>query len=237
MTREPWTIPPTNLERKIGRLLRSPEEHETETKTEETQTEETKTLVNEEENKTDETKTEETKTEEQKTEETKTEETKVEPLTVEALAAPEGFEIQPEMANKFLEILNGEMEPKDRANALLQLHAETINAASEAGSQAWDDMQKEWKDEAKANPDVGGEKLQPALAGITKLIDEFGDDDLRGVFDLTGAGNNVHMIKFLSKIADKLTEGNFFRASSPSLNDDPNAGAKRMFPSASDAKQ
>jgi len=29
---------------------------------------------------------------------------------------------------------------------------------------------------------------------------------LRGVFDLTGAGNNVHVIKFLAKIAADLGE-------------------------------
>lgn len=155
----------------------------------------------------------------------------VEPLKLEDVTVPEGFELQPEMANKFLEILNGDMAPKDRANALIALHGETMSAASEASSKAWEDMQTEWKDEAKADPDIGGAKLQPTLTNIGKLIDEFGDEKVRGVFDLTGAGNNPHMIKFLGKIADKLTEGNFFKASSPSNADDPNAAAKRLFPS------
>lgn len=223
---EAWTVRPTSLERRIGRLLRSPEEH-VEEKTEETVVEKSddKTLVNEGE------KTEEKV--EEKTEEKVEEkvEKKLEPLTVESLTIPEGFEVEPELAKDFLEILNGDMQPKDRANALLALHGKTISTALEADSKLWDDMQTEWKDEVKADPDIGGAKLQPTLANVGKLLSEFGTDELKGVFDSTGAGNNVHMIKFLNVIADKLTEGKFFKAGSPSGQDDPNAAAARLFPS------
>jgi flagellar biosynthesis GTPase FlhF len=207
--------------------MRGPEGHEetqTETKAEEIKTEESLITANAEE------KTEEKSTvEENKTEEVKTEEVKVEPLTVESLSIPEGFELQEEFSNKYLEILNGDMEPKDRANALLTLHSETMNAAEEARSKAWDDLQTTWKDEAKTE---FKEKLQPTISNINKLVDEFGDDKLVELFGTTGAGNSVHMIKFLGKIADVLTEGNFFKAGSPSGQDDPNAAAKRLFPSA-----
>lgn len=156
-----------------------------------------------------------------------------EPLTVEQLTAPEGFEITAETAAPFLEILNNnELSVQDRANALIGLHTKALADASEASSKAWDDTQTKWKDEAKSDPDVGGEKLQPALTGIGKLLDEFGDKDTRDVFDLTGAGNNVHMIKFLSKVANVLNEGDYFKAASPNKGNDPNSAAKRMFPSA-----
>lgn len=230
MLNSTWTIRPTSLERQVGRLLRSPEGHE-----EPAVVEEPKSLVNEPE-KTEEVKTEDTKVEESKTEEkkeeVKTEETKVEPLTVEKLLVPEGFELQPEMANEFLEILNGDQSPEDRANALLALHSKTLTAASEASSEAWDSMQEEWKNEVKADPDVGGTKLQTTLTNIGKLVDEFGDDQLKPLFATTGAGNNIHMIKFLNKIANVLTEGNFFKAGTPGGQDDPDAAAKRLFPSA-----
>lgn len=157
----------------------------------------------------------------------------VEPLTVEALAAPEGFEIEPAMAEDFLKIVNdGEMDPKDKANALIALHAKTITAASEASSVAFDEMQTKWRDEVKADPDIGGAKLQPTIANVGKLLDEFGNAELKEVFDFTGAGNNIHVIKFLNVIADKLTEGKFFTGGSPSKSDDPDAAARRMYPSA-----
>lgn len=128
----------------------------------------------------------------------------VEPIKFDELTIPEGYNVVEPLKDKFLEILNGELSPKDRANALLDLHKQTTDAALEADSSAWDGMQEEWKNEAKAE---FGAELQPTLTNIAKLIDEYGSPELRGAFDLTGAGNNPHVIKFLGKIAGVLTEG------------------------------
>lgn len=156
----------------------------------------------------------------------------LEPLAVESLTLPEGMEFPEGTSEKFLEILNGEQSPQDRANALLALYGEQMRNAQEADSKAWDNMQDEWKKEVKADSDIGGDKLQPTLNNIGKLVNEFGTDELKQVFDSTGAGNNIHVIKFLNKIAGALTEGNFFKSSTP-----PTGGnseeekARRLYPS------
>lgn len=193
---------------------------------------ETTTTTTTEEKKPDESLVTETKTEETKTEETKEEKAEVVPLTVEDIKLPEGFELQPDLTSKFVELFNGEMDPKEKAQALVDLHTETIRKASEASSEAWDNMQTEWKDAVKADPDIGGAKLQPTLTNVGKLLDEFGTPDLKDVFDLTGAGNNIHMIKFLNVIANKLTEGSYQPGGNPSnAADSEEAKAQRMFPS------
>lgn len=213
------------------------EEKETDSSTQETETTTTTTTTEEKPDKSlvnneQETKTEETKTEETKTEETKEEKSEVTPLTVEDIKLPEGFEAQPELMTKFVELFNGEMDPKERAQALVNLHTETIRTALEADSEAWDNMQTEWKDAVKADPDIGGAKLQPTLANVNKLVDEYGTQELKDVFDLTGAGNNIHMIKFLNVIAEKLTEGGYKPGATPSnAADSEEAKAQRMFPS------
>jgi hypothetical protein len=224
--REPWTIAPTSLERKLGRLMRGPDP--------EPEPAPEPSLVNPAPEPAPEP-TPEPKPGDPAPEPKPTPEPEPEPvvpLTLEALKIPEGFEVQPELAGNFLEILNDDkLSPTDRANALLELHGKTIAEASEASSKAFDQMQTEWKDEVKADPTVGGDKLQPTLDNVRKLLDEFGSQDLKNVFDLTGAGNNVHMIKFLNVMADKLTEGKFFKAGTPAQGDGPDAAAKRLFPS------
>jgi hypothetical protein len=226
-------IRPTELERKMGRLMRGPDDHPLAD-----DPPADPSLVSEppkDEPPKDEPPADDPpKDEPPKDEPPKDDEPPVEPLKVEDLKLPEGFEMVPELGNKFVEVVNNaELSPQERANALLALHSETIQAAEETRSKAWDDMQTEWKDAVKADPDVGGAKMQPALTNIGKLINEFGDGELKGVFDLTGAGNNVHMIKFLDKIANVLTEGNFFKAGVPSSgNNSVEAKAARMFPTA-----
>ena len=174
-----------------------------------------------------------TATEEAKTE-TATEEAKVEvaevvPLTVEDIVLPEGFEPAPELQKEFVDIMNdADLSAKDRASALIGLQAKALTAASEASSAAWTETQDKWRTEVKADPAFAGEKLSVAVASVAKLITEFGTPELNGVFDLTGAGNNVHMIKFLSNIAGKLTEGPY-TAGSPASGE-TNAAAL-LYPS------
>ena len=149
-------------------------------------------------------------------EEVKAEVVEVVPLTVEDIVLPEGFAPAPELQKEFVDVMNdADLSAKDRASALIALQAKALTAASEASSAAWTEMQDKWRTEVKADPAFAGEKLTTAVASVAKLITEYGTPELNGVFDLTGAGNNIHVIKFLSNIAGKLTEGSF-TAGSPS---------------------
>ena len=150
----------------------------------------------------------ENKTPENETDKAKTEGIEFTPLTAEDLKFPEGMQVDNAARDDFLGILNNrEMTPAQQAQALVDLQAKVAMQASEAGSQAWTTLQETWVKDVKADPDIGGAKLEPALASIGKLIEQHGSPELRAVMDLTGAGNNVHVIKFLSNISKALTEG------------------------------
>lgn len=151
------------------------------------------------------------------------------PLTVEDLTLPEGFTADEQLLPEFLKVVNDqEMDAKSRANALVDLQSKLMTKASEAGSAAWDKVQNEWRDAVKSDPAIGGDKMQPALASVSKLIAEYGSKELTGVFDLTGAGNNVHVIKFLHTLAEKLTEGGFAQGQPTNTAQD---AASRLYPS------
>lgn len=151
------------------------------------------------------------------------------PLTVDDIKIPEGYEVIEPLRDKFLETMNdASLSPQERASALLALHKETIDAAQETDSKAWSDMQETWKEEAKT---VLGDKLQPTITNIAKLIDEYGSDDLRDAFNFTGAGNNVHVIQFLGKIAEQLTEGTHDAGRPSTALSSEEERAQRLYPS------
>lgn len=150
-------------------------------------------------------------------------------LTAEDLAFEEGFEVNEELLDEFLTTINDqELSPKDRAQRLIDLQQKATKMASEASSQTWADTQKSWRDEVKADAEVGGDKLQPALDRVGRLVTEYGSDELLNVFALTGAGNNVHVIKFLNKVAAKLTEGGPVSGGPATA---PADAASKLFPS------
>lgn len=109
-------------------------------------------------------------------------------------------------AKEFTELVNKHGIPRDAVAGLVALQEKTMKAASEAGSAQWKELQESWRQEATKDPEIGGEKLQPSLGAIAKVMDKYGTPELRQAFDLTGAGNNPHVIKFLAKVAKDLTE-------------------------------
>lgn len=143
----------------------------------------------------------------------------------------EGVVVSEELRDKFLGIVNDQdASPKDRAQALLNLQTEVATLASEAISKEWNDTNQAWQDEVKADATIGGANLPETLGRINRLIDEHAGDaaKLRAAFDLTGAGNNPEVVRFLNTIATKLTEG-------APVSGQPTAAegsrAQRMFPS------
>lgn len=157
-------------------------------------------------------------------------ETEYVPLTADDITIPEGFEVDTEMRDAALEVFNNrELSPKEQMQALVDLQLRAVTAASEVSSQAWTDTQEQWKNEVKADPEIGGANLQPTLARVSRLVAEYGPEGLNEVFDLTGAGNHPLMIKFLSNVASKLTEGG--AVSGAPTNGQQESAASRLFPS------
>lgn len=162
--------------------------------------------------------------------ETKTEVVEFVPLTAADIIIPEGIEVSDTHRDGALAIINNrELSPKEQLQGLINLQGQLAQEASETISETWTTTQKVWQDEVKADPVLGGDKLPATLAAINKLVDEYGSPELVEAFALTGAGNNVHVIRFLNSVAGKLLEGGAVVATSPTNQDE--TAAERLFPS------
>lgn len=152
------------------------------------------------------------------------------PLTAEDITFPEGFEVNETLRDEALALVNNrELSPKEQLQGLIDLQGKLAKEASDTISDTWANTQKEWQDAVKADPTIGGDKLPATLTAVNKLVTEYGSNELVEAFALTGAGNNVHVIKFLHTIAGKLLEGGPVTSVSPSSQGED--AASRMFPS------
>lgn len=152
------------------------------------------------------------------------------PLTAEDITIPEGLEISETIRDEALAVINNrELSPKDQLQGLIDLQGKLAKEASEAISDTWVKTQEEWQSEVKADPTIGGDKFQTTLSAVNKLVSEYGSPELLKVFAATGAGNNVHVIKFLNSVAGKLLEGGAVVANAPTNQE--TSAAERLFPS------
>ena len=71
----------------------------------------------------------------------------------------------------------------------------TVQEMEQARQEAETALRKEW-----------GKAYDERMAGIKFLVDKFGGDEVRKVFDSTGIGNNPALAKFLADIANEFSE-------------------------------
>lgn len=155
--------------------------------------------------------------------------TRATPYKMEEMKLPDGVEIHQPSQESFVKLVNEHAIPRKTVDALLNLQADVMKAASEMGSKAFTDLQAAWQDEVQKHPTIGGAHLQGHLANIGKLIDFAGpvlSPKVRAAFDLTGAGNHPAIVEWLSGIAKELVESGHISGGPPLT---PGAAADRIY--------
>jgi hypothetical protein len=66
----------------------------------------------------------------------------------------------------------------------------------------------EWQSESRSDSEYGGTAFNANIGIAGKAIDQFGDDDLKGMLNETGLGNHTALIRFAWKIGQSLSEDN-----------------------------
>lgn len=158
------------------------------------------------------------------------------PLAAADLKLPEGFKAEgnPEF-DSFLKAFNDPaLSPKDRAQAILDLHTKALASQAEAAQRQWDEIATKWRGDIAQDKEFGtGDPKNPlkpeAKAAISKLIDAYGGTPVREALDLTGAGNNPALVSFMGKISKLLTEGGHV-AGNPLSKKPSGVGASALYP-------
>jgi hypothetical protein len=126
----------------------------------------------------------------------------------EKLTLAEGFE-KNELYGEFVELAKGAGFSQKTSQSLIDFYSKAAKESADANAAAWQAQNMKWQEEVKADPEVGGNKLPGVLQTISKLLDipELNGPQLRKDLAFTGAGNLPSMVKFLHKVALRLTEG------------------------------
>ena len=154
--------------------------------------------------------------------------TKDNPFKAEELKLPEGTTLDPEAGKSFVDLVNKFGISRDAVNELVALQNKVMLANSEAGSRDWAKMQEEWSSEVMKDAEIGGTNWPKVQTKIGGLLDTYGTPELRQAFDLTGAGNNPHVVRFMSKVASVLSEGGFISSNASTTGE--RSAAEILYP-------
>ena len=156
------------------------------------------------------------------------------PFTADDLTLPEGFNPEEdETFSNFLETMNNqEFTPAERAQKILDLQTSLVEtaaaSAAEAEQAAWDTLQSEWQASLKADPEIGGDKLDENLGAIKETLTQLGaTKETFEALDLTGAGNHPEIVKMFHKLVQPHREQSPVSGGTPAAA--PKSQADRMF--------
>lgn len=142
----------------------------------------------------------------------------------------EGVEIDSSIRDAYAEAARELDLTQDKAQGLF---AKTMDAMHKRAVAEQERVTSEWIAEAKADPDIGGDKLEENLGIAQKAVKEFGSDGLRELLSIAdGIGNHPEIIRFLVKVGNAIGEDRFVGPDQGPAADptDESAMARRLYP-------
>ena len=152
---------------------------------------------------------------------------------------PEGITRDDPMVQAFLAGAAEARLETPAVQAVLAKAAPLVAEALAAPARAWAELNTQWQGEFRADPELGGANFDTSIAVIENAISKFGNDDLRTALQVTGAGNNPHLLRFIHTLAKPHYESTAVGASPAAgsgSRDSAAARLNRLYPSATQAQ-
>ncbi len=128
------------------------------------------------------------------------------PEKYEDFKLPEGIEMDQAALDKFLPLAKEVNLTQEQAQKFIDLRAETVQAESKNQWDVWNKTQDTWVTEAKGDSEIGGANFDENVGLAKKTMEAYGNESLKDLIDVTGAGNHKEFIRFLAKIGKDIGE-------------------------------
>ena len=152
------------------------------------------------------------------------------PEEYEEFALPEGMAIDPEVSVE-LKSLAKELDlDQAQAQKVAELGAKMSQRWTQALQSQIDANSQAWVDAAKADTEIGGDKLPESLGLAKTVLDKFGSPELRELLNASRLGNNPEVIRLLSKVGRAISDDSRVSTGTPPQSVS-SSKAKVLFPS------
>lgn len=139
-------------------------------------------------------------------------------------AAPEGVELDQDLLGEFKPLAKELNLSQENAQKLVDMAAKIVTKQLEAVTA----QVAQWAEDARADPEIGGDKLAANLALGKRVIDFAGGKPLRDALNETGVGNHPSLIKAFAKLGALISDDMLERGQPAASEQDPLA---KMYPS------
>lgn len=115
---------------------------------------------------------------------------------------PEGATVDAAMLEASTALFKEAKLDQATAQKFVDFHAGMVKAQAEA----FEATKETWRKETEADPEIGGAKLKETMFMASKVMNQYGSDELKAVLDSSGLGNHPTMVKFFAKLGREISE-------------------------------
>jgi hypothetical protein len=177
--------------------------------------------------------TEPQKTEPQKTEQPPAAQTTTPPTPAEIeIKLPEGVTLDPATLDKFKPLAKEFGLDSAKAQKLVDLQVEALNAQRQQADAAWGEQRTQWVETAKKDAEFGGAKFAENVKVAQAAIEKFGGPALKKALNDYGLGDHPELIRFAYRVGKAISEDSIRGATAaPAAGNDQDAKLREAFPS------
>lgn len=128
------------------------------------------------------------------------------PDNYEDFKLPETFKVQDESMTEFKTFAKAHNLSQKDAQALVDLQTKVFSDGIKNIQKQWQETQTAWRDEVKADKEIGGDNYNEALSVAKTVVDVFGNDKFKKAVESTGMGNHPEFIRFLYNIGKEFAD-------------------------------
>lgn len=151
------------------------------------------------------------------------------PDEYEDFAMPEGVEMAPEVTTDLKSLAKDLNLSQEQAQKVADLGAKLSTKWTEALEAKIEAQATAWKDAAKADKEIGGDKLNENLGLAKTALGKFGTPELQALLKASRLANNPEVIRLLSKVGRAISDDS--RAVSGGAAPAPKSAADILYPS------
>ena len=145
------------------------------------------------------------------------------------LTMPEGWTLDEEGLAELTPIMHELKASNEQVQAVADLYIRRMSAAREKQIAAERETVKNWREELRNDPEIGGAKYEENLASVKKMLIKYGSEDFYNYLDDSSLGNYPPFVKVMVKIAKELEDDRFVPGAGASSDEPVAAAAKMIF--------
>ena len=119
---------------------------------------------------------------------------------------PDGVELDKAALETFLPLAKEFNLSQANAQRLIDLQTKMAVEANKAQQVAWDGIQTKWRDDTKADKEIGGSNLDANVVYAKTFLKTFGTPELMAALDATGVGNHPEFIRAFVRAGKAISE-------------------------------